>query len=379
MARERKGSIIKRKSDGLLYARVTFVDSTGKRRDKLRRADDRTHARELIRQMLRELEDNGENALDVSRKTFADLADYYESNYLVEAEYVNGRKIFGLRSLSTPKGFLKILRVYFGKQLLRTITYGNVRAFRALRLATPTRGRAQRSVTSVNRELALLRRMFNVAQREGWLLKNPMNNGENLISISSELKRQRVITYEEEGRLLNACSGRRKHLRAIVIAAIETGMRKGELLKLKWSDVNFQERIIYVQAFNTKTASARVVGMTSHLVLELERLWQLSSQIMDDLVFGFKDNVKKSFDGARRDAGLVDVRFHDLRHTHATRLVSAHVPMAEIARALGHQQLATTYRYTNQTHESVQRTADALEELRLMSSPSPEEALQLIN
>src|SRR5437868_5941731 len=81
------------------------------------------------------------------------------------------------------------------------------------RLRTPTRCKldddgkpiGQRSITSVNRELALLRRMFNVAYREGWLLKNPFHSGEPLISLADEVKRERILTRDEEARLLEAC------------------------------------------------------------------------------------------------------------------------------------------------------------------------------
>jgi len=388
MARERKGSIVKRKN-GSIFARVTFVDATGKRKDKLRLAENRTHAKELIKEMLRDIEDTGDQSLD--GHTFADLASYYEKHYLTEAEYVEGRKTTGLRSLAAPKVFLNTLCNYFGKRLLRKITYGDIRTFHAARLKAPTNRETdkngnpigKRSVASVNRELALLRRMFNVAVGEGWLPKNPMHRGKSLVSVADEQKRERVLSFEEENRLLAACGERittymrkgkqvtatdsgekRRHLRAIIIAAIDTGMRKGELLKLKWRDVDFDNRIINVQAFNTKTLKAREVGISARLLLELESLFNQSPKDIDALVFGLKD-VKKSFEGVRREAGLPDVRFHDLRHTHATRLIACHIPVAEVARTLGHQQLTTTYRYTNQTKEATRRITDAIDAMRV--------------
>ena len=386
MSRERKGSIVKRK-DGSLFARVTFVDSTGKRKDKLKRADNRTHAKDLIKEMLREVDDNGEQSLDAKKMTFADLAKHYEDHYLTEAKYKNGKKESGLRSLNTPKRFLKTLTARFGRKRLRELTYGDVRAYRVVRLETKTRHDKERSITSVNRELALLRRMFNIAKREGWLLKNPMSDGESLVKASDERTRERVLSFAEENRLLTACGERtytykrrdkhtgevkdvtardsgekRRHLKAIIIAAIDTGCRKAELLKLKWQDVDFDNRAINVQAFNTKTMKARTVGMSTRLMLELEILFNQSPQHLNALVFGMND-VKKSFEGARHDAGLDDVRFHDLRHTHATRLVAAHIPITEIARQLGHQQLSTTYRYTNQTTEATKRITDVIDAL----------------
>lgn len=81
----------------------------------------------------------------------------------------------------------------------------------------------------------------------------------------------------------------------------------------------------------------------------------------DSFVFGIIDNVKRSFTAARSKAGLKDVRFHDLRHTAATRLVGAHIPLSEVGRVLGHTQANTTYRYVNANVETAKRAAAALD------------------
>ena len=78
-------------------------------------------------------------------------------------------------------------------------------------------------------------------------------------------------------------------------------------------------------------------------------------------MFGTLDNVKRSFTAARSAAGLNDVRFHDLRHTAATRLVGAHIPISEVGRILGHTQTNTTYRYVNANAETAKRAAAALD------------------
>ena len=79
------------------------------------------------------------------------------------------------------------------------------------------------------------------------------------------------------------------------------------------------------------------------------------------LVFGIVDNVKRSFTAARNQAGLNDLRFHDLRHTAATRLVGAHIPLSEVGRVLGHTQANTTFRYVNANVETAKRAAAALD------------------
>lgn len=386
MGRARTGSIFKREKrdteTGRLvtswWARLTFNDSiTGRRRDLQRKAEGRAHAREMVQALLAEFDATDGRAFLHENKTFSDLANYFREHFLVPAQYVEGRKVAGLRSLPTVLGQLKVMEEHFGKRKLRQISNGDLRSFQAARLATPARG-GQRAIASVNRELALLRRMLNVAEAEGWILRSPFKLGKPLISLADERKRERILTRDEELRLLEACTGRRSHLRAIIISALDTGMRQGELLKLRWRDVDLESGNILIAAFNTKTMRERAVRMTIRMRLELETLYERSSKEGDSLIFGVSDNVKHGFDGVRRAAGLGDVRFHDLRHTAATRLVRSHMPLSEVGRILGHTQPNTTYRYVNADIETARRAAAALDafhseaEAEKRSEPGPD-------
>src|SRR6266511_3484043 len=138
-------------------------------------------------------------------------------------------------------------------------------------------------------------------------------------------------------------------------------MRRGEIFGLKWSDVDFEERVLTIRAFNTKTRKERQVSLTTRLAIELEKLWDESPKNKEQLVFGFTNNVKKSFTSVRVKSGLPDIRFHDLRHTAATRLVAAHLPLPEVGRVLGHTQANTTYRYVNANIETTRRAAALLD------------------
>jgi len=295
------------------------------------------------------------------------------------AEYVEGRKVAGVRSLATAKGQLSVLRDHFGASQLRSITHGDVRQFRAARLAQKTRTEGQRSIASVNRELSMLRRMFNVVQREGWILRNPFAAGDSLISVADEQKRERILTREEEAKPLAACdSPQRAHLRGILICALDTGMRQGEIFSLRWRDVDFENGLLTIQAFHTKTMKERQVAMTTRLALELEQLKASAPDNPNGLVFGIIDNVKRSFSGARSDAGLKDVRFQDLRHTAATRLVGAHIALSEVGRVLGHTQANTTYRYVNANVETAKRAAAALDMFNAEGTVQPE-PVEMVN
>jgi integrase len=390
-----RGTVFKRKprtrgGKPTWWARVNYVDPvTGKRRDLQRRAKSMSDAQDLRDELVNDIKKTHARSVRGERMTFGDLCNYFQDQYLKPAQYVDGRKVAGVRSLMTPTGQIKVLREHFGDRRLRSITHGDVRTFRGARLKTPTRAdvarhdaamkqyqkalkqkqRAERpqmqitrTIATVNRELSLLRRMFNEAYREGWIVRNPFSTGGSLISTADEKKRERILTREEEARLLEACSApSRAHLRPIVVCALDTGMRRGEIFSLRWRDLDFDNRVLTIQATHTKTMKERQVAMTSRLAIELETLRAAAPENPNGRVFGISDNVKKSFNAARQAAGLPDVRFHDLRHTAATRLVSLHIPLPEVGRVLGHTQPITTYRYVNANIETARRAAAALD------------------
>ena len=102
--------------------------------------------------------------------------------------------------------------------------------------------------------------------------------------------------------------------------------------------------------------------MTRRLRLALEALQAERRHVhTSDLIFRVRDNAKRHFDTVRKAAGLPEVRFHDLRHTAATRLVGAHMPLAEVGRILGHTQANTTNRYVNANEETARRAAALLD------------------
>jgi integrase len=322
--------------------------------------------------MLRELEGEGPQLLDAATMTFDDLADFYKKHYLQDPEYVDGVKVSGLRSKYDFELRLKPLLRFFGKKKLRSITHGDLERYKAARLKAPvivgknTRGteskgkpiERKRSIGTVHRELSFMRRILNVALGQGWILKNPFSMGKSLINPGDEKPRERILSKEEEEKLLAICTDWKAHLKPIIIMALDTGMRRGEMFSLKWSDIDFKNGIITIQAFNTKTMRERQVAMTDRLIEILVPMREIAEN--EDLVFGIKTNAKTSFNKAMKEVGLSGVRFHDLRHTHASRLVSANIPLSEVGRALGHTQANTTFRYVNSNVETAKRAAVVL-------------------
>lgn len=358
----RKGYVYYNEERKAWYARLTYTDNSGKRKSIKKRANSKTHGEEeVLPQLIATFKVGGRPAIDAEKLTFNDIADYYEKHYCKEAQYVNGRKVSGLRSVAAIRGYLKVFREHFGRQKLRTIAYEDLLSFRNRRLTTPTHQSEQRSITTVNREMAYLRRILNVAERAGMIAKSPFKTGDPLIHVADEMKRERILTREEEASLLAACTGCRAHLRPIIIAALDTGCRLGELLKMRWCDVDRDARIITIQAFNTKTMKARQVSVTTRLNLELERLWGISDMDVDALVFGIKTVIRQAFNRACTEAKLDGLRMHDLRHTHASRLDDLGFSLAKIGGQLGHTVVQTTLRYVNRDKAAVRQVAAALD------------------
>lgn len=375
MPRGRQGSIIERNDK--IYARVTYTDPTsGKRRELLRRATNEKDAKRIIKQLLAEIDKNGvaefSREQDATRLTFNDLADYYETNVLTPPVYISGRKVAGLRTYQEQQRGLLILRDYFGGIRLADITYDRIAAFRLKRLNTPTHRNKQRSLANVHRALALLRAMLRTAERLQWIRRSCFSAGVRpLISQADEVRRERILSFVEEKKLLDACcTTSRIRLRAILICALDTGMRRGEMLKLQWSAVDFASRIIRVEAFNTKTMRGRIVPISERLQDELIKLRATFGNNGDDaLVFRIRDHIWGSLQNALREAEIEDFRLHDARHTFATRMIQGGMPIAEVARLLGHTTLAMTYRYTNLEAAAVKRAADILDTIHVSQQP----------
>jgi integrase len=375
MPKERTGSIVER--DGRIYVRVSYTDAAGKKRELMRRAADRTDARKIIKQLLGTLDQSGARGIDGERMTFAELADIFRERRLIPARYVGegdaAKKAAGMRNWKSPRFFLRPLTEHFGRKRLRDITPADIEAFKLLRLDTPTKAGTPRTVAAVNRELQLMRTALRYAVRQGWLTRSPFDssaNGERLIDVSAENRRERVLSLEEEARLLAAIDAEplRAHLRPLIVAAVDTAARRNELLTLAWRDVDLPRGVITVRAINAKTGRARTLPITPRLADELERLRPADAR-PGDLVFGGLKNVKRSFGTACRVAGIGDLHFHDLRHTAITRMVRAGVNPGEAMKVSGHSELATFLRYLNPEGDALRAVADALAALHRQPAP----------
>ncbi len=363
MARDKTGCIVKRKDRPGLWVRVKYKDEAGNEKVVQRKVDNRTEGKLVIKKLLREIEDHGAKIIDGDRLTFAKLAEQYRERKLQPPTYKGETKVSGLRSYDSQRRRLATLIAYFGNKRIRNINHADIEKFKLTRLKDRNKRRPddELKVATVNRELQLLRAVFNFARRQGWVTRNPFEQGESLISLAQETKRERILTREEEELLLAACTGRRAHLKAILICALDTALRRNEILSLRWKDVDLSGRLIVVRAATTKTLRDRTVGITDRLAVELQRLSEVAPDDPECLVFGYTD-FKRSFEKACAEAGVEGFRFHDCRHAATTRMIQSGMPPAEVVKITGHSQIATFLRYVNTDGQAAQRAAMALDD-----------------
>ena len=169
-----------------------------------------------------------------------------------------------------------------------------------------------------------------------------------------------MLSFDEEVRFLAFCIGPRWHLKPLLICALDTAMRRGEMFKMRWRDVDFEKGEIFIPQTNTKTEDSRTVGITPRLRAELEKLWQTSPKQLYLSVFGIENTVKTAWKTACTLAGIDDFRFHDCRHTATTRMIASGSSHTEVMKITGHTQLKTFLRYLNITSETASNVASRL-------------------
>ena len=240
---------------------------------------------------------------------------------------------------------LKRLLGYFSDLEVVRLTKGLTDDYRQTR-------RAETSVSdaTVNRDLSVLRRILNWGADEGLLLANPLGR---LRLVRERRIRRIVVSLQEEQQLLIAAP---EHIRRLSIAALDTGMRRGELLNQLWEDVDLSRRLLSVTKSKTPEGESREIPLTNRLFELLQQTTRDS-----DAVFSYKGQpilgIKTAWKRLLKRAGLRHIRFHDLRHTFNTRLMEAGV-LQEIRMALmGHSSGARVHSIYTHIELPVKREA----------------------
>lgn len=228
------------------------------------------------------------------------------------------------------------------------ITTSEIEAFFTTRLKTVGPARH-------NRDLSLLKVLFKKAVEWGYARANP---AVPIKKLREPPGRIRFLTDEERDRLLNACPDR---LRTIVLLALNTGLRKSELLHLRWQDIDLQHRLLHVE--RSKNGERRDLPMTQ-TVLDLLRA--MPRRVDTPYLFANdegkpQESLKTTWKTAVTKAAVDDFTFHDLRHTFASTLIMHGVDIRTVQILLGHKTITMTVRYSHLSPNHLRAAVEVLD------------------
>ena len=258
----------------------------------------------------------------------------------------------------TEAGILRILASRWEGQSLNAISKQDIVLLKDDLLA---KGRA---ASTVNHYLNALSQLYQIAINEwGLNLTNPITGIKRMSEPQGRMKR---LSIDAETALLACCHELNlDYIADIIVVAIETGMRCGEILSMRWEDVDFINRRVLLR--DTKNGDSRKVPLSSRVKIILE---MLSSRDTSDLVFPYcrwairRHYTKVVKQSAKARKGVqnpfTDLRFHDLRHEALSRLSDKGLNVIEIAHISGHRTLAMLRRYTHPCHETLLGKLDKL-------------------
>jgi integrase len=280
------------------------------------------------------------------------LADFIEKIFLPWSKANN-------RSWKHDTFRARTICEFFGGKTFREISPLLVEKFKRDRRESITTRDTIRSPASVNHELTLLSKIFNLAIDYKVTDTNPCTK---VKKYSLDNKRYRYLLPDEEPALMDALSGPRAHLKPVVTVALGTGMRLGEQLRLTWDGVDFSRRVVVVT--KTKSGKDREIPMNPEVLKTLFALQSRSNG--HEYVFvnqrtGTRiKEVKKGFGTALKIAGISGLVWHDLRATFGTRLGEAGFDAFTIAALMGHSQIQTTARYVRATERNKREAVEAV-------------------
>jgi integrase len=314
--------------------------------------------------------------LEAERHTVNDLLNRFTPELNAERRKFIAGQIKWWREAIGDKPLSEVTPALLRQQLDRLLTEPYSRALP--RKAQPLSGvkrRAknaptyQRSVATVNRHRALIARALSVAHRQyQWIAYNPATSVPNF---KEPRGRVRILTNDERRALLDACAAQSADLHALVMLALCSGGRAGELVNLRWPDVDIErKRAVAHRTKNGERRSLPLFGPALALLKEREKARRTDTE----LVFAHPGLDKpydyaKPFGAALTAAGIENFRFHDLRHTAASALAMSGATTAELAGILGHKTLSMVRRYSHLTDQHVSDVVERMVEKNFGPQP----------
>jgi integrase len=266
----------------------------------------------------------------------------------------------GLRSARRNESLLNALNATFKSVPLAAIKPNAVRDHMTGRLAQGLKP------ASVNRERSLLLRVLNVAKSDGVIASNPIG-GKSVKRLEEDNSRESRmlelgLTDADMRRLIESADAR---TRPVVEIALLAGMRLGEILSLRWSQVNFPQRTLTITAAKSKSKRSRMIPLGWDLLDVFRSIKRRGEYVFPNGGRGaHQKSIRKSFETACRRAGIPHGRdsgivFHDLRHVAATELVKV-IDVVTASRILGHASVEMTMRYVHVTDADKRLAIEAL-------------------
>ena len=391
------GNILKVKTKKLGYA-VTVYDARkryaaldGTKQQKFKRCATYEEALAALQNFHNEIKNELAGALEEKNnptpKTFLDLTNYFRSEYLIKAKIVDDRIVEGYRQdIKRLSAQITDFEIFFGNLPLPDLNYEQIRKYKIQLSTSPQKHKfvdKPPKQATVNRKLAMLRRILNVGVQLGWLPFNPFTAGKPLVESRAENHRTRILTFEEERILLEACEhdvkietirkGKKfemnyvapyRILRTVLILALDTGMRKGEIFAVRRNQMDFDKMTISLEAAQTKSFKARTIPVSERLAGELQAHFGKYNITETDQIFGGVKNMRKSFASVLEIAKLEDVVFHDLRHTAISWMDLAGVTEMVKKNIVGHSSGDVHQLYHNQSVNVLEDARGKINEFR---------------
>lgn len=243
------------------------------------------------------------------------------------------------KSFKTKISKINQLIQYFGDMPLRSFDTMVVEQFQTERLR-------RNKPATVNRLLATLKHMFTKAVDWEMVEEDVLKKIRRVKLEPENNRRLEFLSIEQSQELISACA---EHLRPVVVTALNTGMRKEEILSLQW-EKNIDMRHGFIRLLDTKNNERRDLPMNAAV---REALGQIVRRV--DVPWVFYDSktgkrygdMKRSFASACRKVGIKNFHFHDMRHTFASQLVMAGVDITTVKELMGHKTLSMTLRYAH--------------------------------
>jgi integrase len=285
----------------------------------------------------------------VKKKTCPTLGEYLEEHYFPWV-------LAGHKSGAATIARIKFSFGFLWDTPIKGISIVEIEKWRVEALKT-------HKAASINRELTAFRAALNWGFKRGLYDTHPLARLERLQERDSQPK-VRFLTPDERERLMAALESCEEYFRKMVIISLNTGIRRGALFSLLWSDVDLDKRILTLRGEDAKSGKQNYVPINKAAFSAL-KAWRGASR--GDLVFpspktGNKlDNCRHSWVSLMKAANIKDFRWHDMRHDFASQLVMKGIDLNTVRELMGHADLKMTLRYAHLAPEMKAKAVAALD------------------